>query len=136
MFSHANQPLTPAQKKAGDEAVERCRDTQKHETVYCQEGDAYAYPGQTEDHKEGIRLGRQRLRRMQHRARDDSAMTVEPGQIWRSPDGSTVEILEIIGSLTVEARFPDGIFWVALDRFIGASSAYKFVGHKRLLAAD
>ena len=47
MFGHANQPLTQAQKKARDEAVERCRDTQKHETVYCPngEGDAYAYPG-------------------------------------------------------------------------------------------
>lgn len=46
MWGHDNQKLSAAQEKAKNEAVERCRDTQKHTSVRCPdgEGDAYAYP--------------------------------------------------------------------------------------------
>ena len=47
MFDFIDQDLTSSQAKAKSEAIERCRDTDRHETVYCKngEGDAYAYPG-------------------------------------------------------------------------------------------
>ena len=47
MFDFIDQALTPVQERAKAEAIERCRDTGRHETVYCKggEGDAYAYPG-------------------------------------------------------------------------------------------
>jgi hypothetical protein len=62
-------------------------------------------------------------------------MNLEPGQIWRDAKGNHVEIKEIIGSLTVEVRLPDGDFWVLKDRLIGPMATYEFVGSSRLLAA-
>ena len=47
MLDFTDQPLTPSQEKAKRKAIEMCRDTDRHEVAYCDngEGDAYAYPG-------------------------------------------------------------------------------------------